>query len=209
MALAFSKLVIASNNAKKRAEIAAILGGLGIEVAPISETVSVDVVEDGLTFAENAKKKADAFMRTNQLPALADDSGLCVDALAGAPGIYSARFAGEEASDTDNNRKLLEVLQGNTKRSARFVCAIHLALPNGQQYAAEGSVEGHILETLDGDSGFGYDPLFFAQELNKSFAQASPEEKTTVSHRGHALRQLKSQLEASKLTSGTQLPNLE
>lgn len=196
MSLGFSKLVIASNNAKKRAEIAAILDTLGIEVVPITNTVSVDVVEDGLSFAENANKKAQAFMLANQLPALADDSGLCVDALGGAPGVYSARFAGEAASDEANNLKLLASLQGNIQRSARFVCAIHISLPDGRQYRAEGSVKGRILEELNGNAGFGYDPLFFSLQLNKSFAQASPEEKASVSHRGNALRQLKSQLQA-------------
>ncbi len=194
-----TQLVIASNNQKKRNEIETILGTLGITVVPAEQTLFVDVVEDGKTFAENAKKKAEAFMFANKLPALADDSGLCVTALNDAPGVFSARFAGEFASDSDNNRKLLAELNGVKQRTAHFICALHLAMPNGVQLSAEGKVEGYIVEQLSGDTGFGYDPLFFSPELKKTFAQASAAEKASVSHRGRALRSLKKQITAVHL----------
>ncbi len=185
-----SKLVIASHNKKKRAEIKRILSALNIEIVPASATSFVDVIEDAPDFMGNAKKKADAFMQANGLPALADDSGLCVNALDGAPGVYSARFAGEHATDADNNAKLLHDLEGVEDRSAYFVCALHLALPDGQPITEQGRVEGYIVEQETGDTGFGYDPLFFCPELNKTFAQASASEKASVSHRGRALRKL-------------------
>jgi len=192
------KLVVASNNKKKRAEIEQILQNLGIEVVPAAQTVFVDVVEDGDTFAANAKKKADAFMLANQLPALADDSGLCVTALNDAPGVYSARFAGEHATDTDNNAKLLHDLKGIEQRSAYFICALHLSMPEDMKscpaITAEGQVEGMIIQQETGDTGFGYDPLFFSPELGKTFAQSTPEEKASISHRGRALRLLQNKL---------------
>ncbi|PCI03787.1 MAG: non-canonical purine NTP pyrophosphatase, RdgB/HAM1 family [Zetaproteobacteria bacterium] len=188
------KLVIASNNKKKRAEIEAILSNLGIEVVPAEQTIFVDVVEDAGSFAGNAKKKADAFKAANGCAALADDSGLCVTALNNAPGVYSARFAGEHASDSDNNSKLLHDLQGLKDRTAYFICALHLSLPDGSKITAEGRVEGLILEAQTGDTGFGYDPLFFCPELDKTFAQSSPQEKAAISHRGRALRALHNQL---------------
>ncbi|MDQ6967729.1 MAG: RdgB/HAM1 family non-canonical purine NTP pyrophosphatase [Mariprofundaceae bacterium] len=190
------KLIIASNNAQKRQEIANILAVLGIEIVPADATAFVHVVEDADTFAGNARKKAEAFAHANNLPALADDSGLCVDALNGAPGIYSARFAGETATDTDNNAKLLKLLHGKDNRSAHFVCALHLAYPdNAAPLSCEGQVKGEILEQVVGDSGFGYDPLFFCPELGKAFASSSPEEKASVSHRGRALRALVKKLD--------------
>jgi len=190
------KLVVASNNTKKRIEIAAILGELGIELVAAADTVFVDVIEDASTFAGNARKKAEAFAAANGLPALADDSGLCVDALNGAPGIYSARFAGPDATDADNNRKLLTDLAGYANRSARFRCAVHLTVPDREQaFSAEGEVQGEILAQAVGAGGFGYDPLFFCPELGKAFAECRPEEKASVSHRGRALRALAEQLE--------------
>ena len=189
-----SKLVIASNNKKKRAEIEQILAGLNIEVVPASETTFVDVIEDAPDFQGNAKKKAYAFMVANQCAALADDSGLCVDALDGAPGVYSARFAGEHATDADNNAKLLHDLEGAEDRSAHFMCALHLSTPNHKHITAEGRVEGLIIEQETGDTGFGYDPLFFCPELGKTFALASAKEKASVSHRGRALRALQQKL---------------
>jgi XTP/dITP diphosphohydrolase len=189
------QLVVASNNAKKRTEIAAILGALGIDLVAPSDTLFIDVIEDASTFSGNAQKKAEAFADANGLPALADDSGLCVDALGGAPGIYSARFAGPDACDADNNRKLLADLSGHANRSARFRCAVHLAFPNREQsFSAEGEVYGEILTQAVGVGGFGYDPLFFCPELGKAFAECSPEEKASVSHRGRALRALAEQL---------------
>ncbi|MDX8396587.1 MAG: RdgB/HAM1 family non-canonical purine NTP pyrophosphatase [Mariprofundaceae bacterium] len=187
------QLVIASNNQKKRAEITAILVDLDIEIVPADETVFIDVIEDGKTFAENARKKAEAFARANSKAALADDSGLCVDALHGAPGIYSSRFAGEHASDNDNNVKLLSKLAGKENRQAHFICSLHLSLSGRADITAEGQVNGVIMHELSGCKGFGYDPLFFSPELGKAFADATAEEKASVSHRGRALRALKAQ----------------
>lgn len=189
------KLIIASNNAKKRQEISKILAGLGIELVPANATAFVHVEEDAADFAGNAQKKAEAFARANNIPALADDSGLCVDALNGAPGIYSARFAGELATDADNNSKLLQLLDGKGNRSAHFMCALHLAYPDDSPpLYSEGQVDGKILKKAVGDSGFGYDPLFFCPELGKAFASSNPEEKASISHRGRALRALAKEL---------------
>lgn len=184
------RLIIASNNAKKRKEIESILGGLDIEFVAAAQTVFVDVEENADSFAGNARLKAEAFAEANRCAALADDSGLCVDALGGAPGVYSSRYAGANASDEDNNARLLEDLNGTEKRSARFACALHMTLPDGRSLTAEGSVEGIIRRSPEGEGGFGYDPLFFCPELGKVFAEATPEEKASVSHRGRALREL-------------------
>lgn len=189
------EIVAATNNPKKRAEIQSILGFLGIKLLSPEETISVDVIEDADSFAGNARKKAEAFAKANNHAALADDSGLCVDALNGAPGIYSARYAGENATDHDNNSKLLRELQGIDKREAHFSCALYLAFPDDTlPLTAQGRVDGTILSEAVGDKGFGYDPLFFCPELDKAFALASPEEKASVSHRGRALRNLAEQL---------------
>ncbi len=194
------KLIVASNNAKKRKEIAAILGALGVELVAAEETVFVEVIEDADSFAGNARKKAEAFAHANHLPALADDSGLCVDALDGAPGICSSRYAGLDGNDNANNAKLLEKLAGLKNRTAHFACALHLAFPdNRPPITAEAQVNGEILTAAVGDSGFGYDPLFLCPELGKAFAEASPEEKAGVSHRGRALRKLAEQLRSYEI----------
>ncbi len=191
------KLVVASNNAKKCREIAAILGALGVELVKPEETTFVNVIEDADSFAGNARKKAEAFAKANHLPALADDSGLCVDALDGAPGVYSARFAAPDASDSDNNQKLLAELEIHSNRSAHFACALHLAFPDSDKaFIAEGQVNGEILNQQTGSGGFGYDPLFFCPELGKAFADSTPEEKASISHRGRALRKLAEQLKS-------------
>jgi len=192
--IVFNKLVIASGNKKKRAEIERILSSLGIKAVPADKTIFVNVVEDADSFAGNAKKKADAFQAANACAALADDSGLCVAALDGAPGVYSARFAGEYATDVDNNTKLLHDLKDVKDRSAYFICALHLSMSDETEITAEGRVEGLIIEQATGDTGFGYDPLFFCPELNKTFAQAAPQEKASISHRGRALCSLQQKL---------------
>jgi len=185
------KLVIASHNIHKREEITAILTAAGIDIVPVEQTRFVNVEEDGDTFAANARKKAEAFAEANGCAALADDSGLVVDALEGAPGVYSSRYAGDTASDADNNARLLEEMRGIARREAQFVCAVHVAFPDGRPaLTAEGRVEGKILAAPDGDAGFGYDPLFYCPALGKSFARASAAEKAAVSHRGRALRAL-------------------
>jgi len=191
------KLIVASNNAKKRREIAAILETLDIELVEADETTFVNVIEDADSFAGNARKKAEAFAKVNHLPALADDSGLCVDALDGAPGIYSSRYAGTDGNDDANNIKLLEELEGLKDRTAHFICVLHLAFPDKRPpVTVEGRVDGEILNAAAGDSGFGYDPLFFCPQLGKTFAEASPEEKARISHRGRALCKLTEQLKS-------------
>jgi len=189
------KLVIASNNQKKRHEIETILGALNIEFIPADQTVFVDVVEDADSFAGNARKKAESFAAANHAPALADDSGLCVEAVAGAPGVYSSRYAGADADDADNNAKLLFQLEGEENRRAHFACALHVAFPDNREgITAYGQVDGTILTQSSGHAGFGYDPLFFCPELGKSFAEATAGEKASVSHRGRALRILAERL---------------
>jgi len=184
------RLVIASNNSKKRAEIEHILGKTDFEVVSATETVFVEVEEGANTFYGNACKKAEAFAKANGCTALGDDSGLCVKALNNAPGVYSSRFAGPDANDATNNIRLLRKLKGSANRQAYFTCCIHVTFPDGQYVTAEGRVDGEILMQEDGSVGFGYDPLFFCPELGKSFAQASPEETASVSHRGRALKRL-------------------
>jgi len=183
--------VFASGNLKKRREIEAMLASLSIDLLPLEATQSLEVVEDADTFSGNARKKAETYAQVHGLPALADDSGLCVAALDDAPGVYSARFAGDDACDADNNAKLMRMLEGVTQRQAYFVCALHVAFPDGQEgLRYEGRVDGTIVSEMTGDQSFGYDPLFFSPELGKTFAQASVEEKASVSHRGRALRGL-------------------
>ncbi|MDQ6976083.1 MAG: RdgB/HAM1 family non-canonical purine NTP pyrophosphatase [Mariprofundaceae bacterium] len=199
------RLVIATNNAKKRQEIATIFSNTALIIVPTSETIHVDVLEDGDSFAANARKKAVAFAQVNGCAALADDSGLCVEALHGAPGIYSSRFAGDSCDDTANNIHLLKTMAGQENRNAYFICHICLLMPAGHRYlSAEGRSDGYILNRLDGSEGFGYDPLFFSKDLGKSFAHASAKEKASVSHRGRALRMLYSQLQESIKNSGVQ-----
>ncbi|MDX8398366.1 MAG: RdgB/HAM1 family non-canonical purine NTP pyrophosphatase [Mariprofundaceae bacterium] len=194
-----NKIIIASQNTKKRQEIEAILLTLRIEVVAAEATAFIHVEEDADSFSGNARKKAEAFAHANQLPALADDSGLCVDALDGAPGIYSARFAGTHATDQDNNHKLLKAMQGQTRRNAHFMCALHLAFPDDQApVCSQGTVEGEILDEDSGQAGFGYDPLFYCHELGKSFACSTAAEKSLVSHRGRALRAFAEKLKTTQ-----------
>ncbi|MDX8376958.1 MAG: RdgB/HAM1 family non-canonical purine NTP pyrophosphatase [Mariprofundales bacterium] len=188
------RIIIASNNAKKRREIANVLQTLNIHIVPTEETKFVTVNEDGDTFAANARKKAEEFFIANGLPTLADDSGLMVDCLDGAPGVYSARFAGDDANDASNNAKLLEAMQNmhtTAQRTAHFICSLHLYFGKQREpLVASGITNGHILPHANGIAGFGYDPLFFSPELNKTFAAATAAEKASVSHRGRALREL-------------------
>lgn len=186
------KLIIASNNKHKITEIKTILGDTFEEILSQREAGFVgEAEENGSTFAENsyikAKEIADRFLG---YATLADDSGLSVDALGGEPGVNSARYAGEHGNDKANNDKLLKVLDGEKNRSAKFVCAITLILPDGRVLSTEGETEGEIIYAPDGEGGFGYDPLFFSKDLGKTFGVASEEEKNSVSHRGRALRSL-------------------
>jgi XTP/dITP diphosphohydrolase len=185
------ELVLASGNKGKLAEFQRLLEGLDVQIHSMKEYPEIgEIVEDGSTFAENALIKARAVCKATGKPAMADDSGLAVDALDGAPGIYSARFAGEQRSDADNNAKVLQLLEGveDGKRTARFFCVIAIVLPDGREYTVEGTCEGTILHALQGEGGFGYDPLFYVESLDKTFAELTMEEKNRISHRGHANR---------------------
>ncbi|NMB16742.1 MAG: XTP/dITP diphosphatase [Firmicutes bacterium] len=184
-------MVVASRNEHKINEIQAILAGQAWRVLTAHDFPGFpEVVEDGFTLEANALKKAKEIAAFTGYPALADDTGLEVDALGGKPGVYSARFAGAHATYEDNNRKLLRLLEGipPEKRTARFRCVIAIAEPDGSTHLVEGKCEGLIGFTVKGEGGFGYDPLFIVDGLGKTFAELSPEEKNRVSHRGRALR---------------------
>lgn len=187
--------IIATHNQHKLSELERILTPLKINAA----TAQLDEVEEtGVTFAENAFLKAEAACRQTGMPAVADDSGLMVDALNGAPGVYSARYAGEGASDMDRIQKLLLNLKDvpKEKRSAKFVCAICCVYPNGDIVTAHGECAGTIGFEPQGSDGFGYDPIFFVN--GKSFAQLTAEEKDKISHRGRALKEFAAQLQKIK-----------
>ena len=183
------RFVLATHNPKKLREMSDILSQLGIEVvSPGDLGIHVDVEETGTTFAENAMLKAKAICDAAGLPAIADDSGLCVDALNGAPGVYSARYGGEGLDDTGRYRLLLENLRGQTTRTAHFTCSIACVFPNGDTITAEDYAPGTIAFAPMGAGGFGYDPVFFYPPLKKTFGQLTAEEKHAVSHRGKALK---------------------
>lgn len=190
------KFIIATNNAQKLKELERILSPLGINaVSPKQEGISLeDVDENGATFKENSYIKAKAACDKTGLPAIADDSGICVDALDGAPGIFSARFAGDEATDEDKNNLILEKLKSvpEEKRGAHYTCAVTCVFPSGDEIQVEGYCYGKIAYEPDGDGGFGYDPIFLYNGV--SFGQVSAEEKDKVSHRGNALRMFKAEL---------------
>lgn len=192
------KLILASNNAGKLAEFGRLLQGSGIEVVAQSELGLQDIEETGLTFVENALLKARNAARVTGLPALADDSGLCVDALDGAPGLYSSRYAGPEGDAQRNIAKLLEALEWvpDDRRSARFCCALVLLrhAEDPQPLIAEGRWEGRILHAPRGNNGFGYDPVFLDPENNLTAAELDPAIKNRISHRGRALQLLRQRL---------------
>ncbi|MBQ3904346.1 MAG: RdgB/HAM1 family non-canonical purine NTP pyrophosphatase [Eubacterium sp.] len=189
--------MLASNNKKKLAEMQRILAPLGINVvtAKMLGKTLTDVVEDGETFEENAKIKAVAACKEMNMPAIADDSGLCVDYLGGAPGIFSARFSGEHGNDEANNDLLLEKLEGvpMEQRTAYYVCAICCVFPDGREITVRGECHGNIGFERDGNEGFGYDPLFIVD--GRAFGRYTAEEKDRISHRGNALRALTKELE--------------
>lgn len=186
------KLVLASNNAKKMKELNALLAPLGFEVIPQGQLGIPEAEEPHCTFVENALAKARHAAQHSGLPALADDSGLCVKALGGAPGVISARYAGEPKSDARNNEKLLADLAGKTDRRAHFVSCLVLcrSADDPQPIIAEGEWHGEIVDQYRGDGGFGYDPLFFVPEFGKTAAELDAETKNRVSHRGRAMLKL-------------------
>ena len=188
-------LIVATHNRGKMGEIRALLSDMPIHVRCLADVdPDLTVVEDGETFAENAAKKAEAVSRRFGCVALADDSGLCVDALGGAPGVYSARFAGEDATDGENNQRLLAMLKGHTDRAARFVCVMALALPGRETVRVEGVCEGRIAETLSGKGGFGYDPLFVPRGYDVTFSELGSGIKNEISHRASALHRMKERI---------------
>ncbi len=188
-----SRIVLASGNAKKLREMSAVLGDLGVDVVPQSEFGVADAIEDGETFVANALIKARHAARATGLPAVADDSGLCVDALDGAPGVYSARYAGEGAGDAANNAKLLQALDGLTNRNAHYVCVIAFVrdADDDAPIVCEGRWHGAIGTAPEGDGGFGYDPLFVVPTHGCTAAQLEYAEKNRLSHRGQALAEFK------------------
>jgi XTP/dITP diphosphohydrolase len=192
------KLVLASNNAKKMKELNALLAPLGFEVIPQGALGIPEAEEPHCTFVENALAKARHAAKLSGLPALADDSGLCVAALGGAPGVYSARYAGEPKSDARNNEKLLAELGENCNRAAHFVSVIVLVrhADDPQPLIAEGEWHGEILPAQRGEGGFGYDPMFYLPAFDKTAAELDAETKNGISHRGQAMQQLIARLQA-------------
>ena len=190
------RLLLGTRNAGKVAELRALLKGLDLEMPSVTDLADPppDPPEDAPTYTENATVKALAYARATGLPTIADDSGLEVDALGGAPGVRSRRFFGEDASPDERNRMLLGLLDGVTDRTARFVAAIALAQPDGRVETFGGEVRGEIAESPRGEDGFGYDPVFIIAEDGRTMAEVPPEEKNAISHRGLAAAKLRAAL---------------
>lgn len=188
-------IVLATRNKNKVKEFREMLKGYDIELRSLDDFGPIpEVVEDGATFDDNAYKKALHTAKILGIPAIADDSGLAVDALNGRPGVYSARYAGPHATDEENCKKLLKEMAGMENRKASFHCVISIAVPSGPALTYEGTCSGIILEEKRGTSGFGYDPLFYFEQFDKTFAELSMAEKNSVSHRGKALAEFRDEL---------------
>ncbi|HHV98792.1 MAG TPA: XTP/dITP diphosphatase [Clostridiaceae bacterium] len=191
------RFIVATKNKGKLEEIKEILRDFPYEVISMEEAgITIDIEESGTTFEENAMIKAEAIFQATGEMVMADDSGLEVDYLDGAPGIYSSRFAGEGATDEEKNKKLLKLLEGVPfeKRSARFVCVIAVIFTDGQRFTVKGTCDGYIVFEPIGDNGFGYDPLFYVPEYKMTTAQMEPELKNSISHRGRALAKMVEEL---------------
>jgi len=185
-------LILGTGNEGKIAEFRQLLSGFDIHIMTLKDFGPLPpVLEDGKTFEENAYKKAHGTAKATGMPVLADDSGLVVASLGGAPGVRSARYAGENATDEENNRKLLQEMEGISNREAAFECVLAIAVPRGPALIYEGRCEGLVGTELRGDQGFGYDPLFYYTPLGKTFAELDHHEKNGVSHRGKAMLELK------------------
>lgn len=189
-------LVLATRNLGKTRELRELLKDFPVKIKNLSDFGPIpDIEEDGTTFDENAFKKASFTAKVLGLPALADDSGLEVEALGGVPGVHSARYAGPSATDQEKSAKLLQEMKGKANRRAAFMCVISIAVPSGVALTYEGRCEGLITEVPAGDNGFGYDPVFFYPPMQRTFAQLSAQEKNLVSHRGKALAALKEEFD--------------
>ena len=192
-------MLLGTHNRGKAVELVQLLNGLPWEIKTLDDYPTVpEPVEDGETFEDNAIKKVDYFCSRFNVCCVADDSGLVVDALGGAPGVYSARYSGPGATDQTNNHKLLSALEGveDSRRTARFVCCIAYKLPGHTPHIERGTIEGHIARSVRGPHGFGYDPLFIPEDHLCTFGEMPPERKLTMSHRGRALANLRAFLEA-------------
>lgn len=185
------EVVLATKNKGKAEEFTSLLMGVFQKIIPLRDLDSApDIVEDGSTFRENVLKKARSISEFTQKLTLADDSGLEVEALGGCPGVFSSRYDGESARDKDNINKLLRELSGLSNRKGRFICTLALVTPGGKEIVVEGTCEGIIIDEPRGEGGFGYDPVFFVPEMNKTFAELSSEEKNRISHRARAVKAL-------------------
>ncbi len=203
-------IVIATRNKGKKSEISDLLKGFPVDIKGLDDFGTIPhIEEDGDTFDENAYKKASLTARMLGFPALADDSGLLVEALGGAPGVLSARYAGENATDEQRCQKLLQEMEGKTNRKAAFECVISIAVPTGPALTYEARCEGLIAEQPSGSNGFGYDPVFYYPPLNKTFGELTIEEKSRVSHRGKALREFKDELDKVMIWIKQQMPVYE
>ncbi len=190
--MVIQELIIATTNVGKTEEFRELMKELPVEIKSLTDYPEIEAPqENGRTFAANARIKAQHYARLTGLPCLADDSGLEVQALEGAPGVRSARYAGEEATDADNNQLLLHNMKFQVKRACRFRCALCVALPTGKVvYETDGICDGMLLHEPLGENGFGYDPLFWSTELHKGLGEAEPAEKNKISHRGKAVKKL-------------------
>jgi XTP/dITP diphosphohydrolase len=201
------KIVIATRNQGKALEIKSLLKEFAVDMLSLSDVGPIpEVEENGKTFDENAYQKASFTARILGIPALADDSGLTVEALGGAPGVYSARYAGENATDEDRCRKLLKEMEGQNNRKAAFECVISVAVPNGVALTYEGRCDGEITRSSVGANGFGYDPVFYYPPMGKTFAEMTTEEKNQVSHRGKVFRELKNEFDKVLVWIHQQMP---
>jgi len=200
-------IVIATRNKGKTVEIREMLKDFPVNIKNLYDFGPIpEIEEDGDTFDENAYKKASITARILGIPALADDSGLLIESLGGAPGVHSARYAGEKATDKQRGEKLLKEMKGKTNRKAAFECVISIAVPSGPALTYEARCEGLITEEPAGQNGFGYDPVFFFPPLKKTFAELTRSEKSRVSHRGKALGELKEEFEKVLTWIGLHMP---